>query len=386
MQTSTLVRAWAGAAAGLALAACVTDAPSVTASSQAPIDCPLRDAPYSLQSPLMDIVQKPEAVEALNALSPGFSVRIPAPLRSAQTPNFGAILSLEIVAPVALPNTDLAAADAVLRALPVTDADRVARCARYDAEPVNLAFPRTGVRVLLFEKINGFRDGPSVDAARAAFTGLAERNNWTLRTTDRGGAITDANLRNVDVLIWNNVSGDVLTLTQRAALQRYIERGGGFVAIHGSGGDPSYFWDWYADELIGARFIGHPMDPQFHDARIIVQGESAIGRDLAPGWTMNDEWYSFASNPGDTGATIIASLDESTYEPGFASGRDLRMGEHPIVWTRCVGAGRSFYSAIGHRPEAYSDTNHLRLLEQGITWAAGLGETTCRDGQEVPRR
>jgi hypothetical protein len=45
--------------------------------------------------------------------------------------------------------------------------------------------------------------------------------------------------------------------------------------------------------LLGARFIGHPLAPQFQDARIVVEGQTSIGRGLAPGWTMNDEWYSF---------------------------------------------------------------------------------------------
>jgi uncharacterized protein len=29
-----------------------------------------------------------------------------------------------------------------------------------------------------------------------------------------------------------------------------------------------------------------------------------------------------------------------------------------------------FYSAIGHRPETYSEPNHVRLLENAIGWAA----------------
>jgi hypothetical protein len=42
-----------------------------------------------------------------------------------------------------------------------------------------------------------------------------------------------------------------------------------------------------------------------------------------------------------------------------------------------------FYSAVGHRPESYSEPHHVRLLEQAITWAAGAGTTRCRDGQVV---
>lgn len=374
------VSPWCAIIVALGVAACATE----TTSSSSLLDCPLRDAPYSLHSPLLDILLKPEAMAAIEAASPGFAERVPASLRSGSTPSFAAILSLADVA-AALPGANLDELNAALQALPVTDFDRSARCAHYDADTVDLNMPETGVRILVFEKINGFRDGPSVDAARNAFAAMAEQRGWTLRTTDRGGAMTDINLRNVDVVIWNNVSGDALTLTQRAAFRRFIESGGGFVGIHGSGGDPTYFWDWYVDTLIGARFIGHTMSPQFQEARVVLTGDSAIGVDVGPAWTMTDEWYSFATNPRDTGATIVATLDERSYTPGASNGRDLRMGEHPIVWTRCIGNGRAFYSAIGHRPETYRDPHHVALLEEAIVWAAGAGETVCRAGVERGR-
>lgn len=371
-----------------AWAACV-----FTLSSQAyaspRIDCPLRNEGYSIDSPLIDILLKPEATVALHQAAPHFS-RLPPFLASTSAPSFASIVTpRSLSAMMSIPPDQLARADAALGAIRVTESDREARCARYDVERPNLEIPQARPRILLFEKMTGYRDGPSVDAAHTAFIDMAARRGWGIVATDRGGAITPDILRQFDAVIWNNVSGDVLTLRQRRALRRYVEQGGGFVAVHGSGGDPAYFWDWYVDNLIGARFIGHPMNPQFQEARIIVPGSpSSIGRDLAPGWTMTDEWYSFANNPRDRGATIIASLDESTYSPsGPAFGAaNLRMGDHPIAWSRCVHNGRAFYSAIGHRPETYSDQHNVRLLEQAITWAMGAGQTLCRAGREAPRQ
>lgn len=184
--------------------------------------------------------------------------------------------------------------------------------------------------------------------------------------------MTPAILRKFDAVIWNNVSGDVLTSQQRVAFKSYIENGGGFVGVHGSGGDPAYFWDWYVDTLIGARFIGHPVDPQFQDAKVVIAEDAGgIAKDLASGWTMKDEWYSFGNNPRSSGAHVIASLEESSYAPQGWKNVNLRMGDHPIAWTKCIGKGRSFYSAIGHLPQTYSEPHHLKLLEQAILWSAG---------------
>lgn len=358
------------ATAALAMSA----APAAAAAPARPVtDCPGRDAPFSVDSPLVDILLSPAAKAVMEKAVPGRFSKLPPRFAGTEPPTFAAILTIrEAGAFTGLSADKLPAIDAELRALPVTAADRVARCARYDNETPKLDLPAGKPRLLLFEKINGFRDGPSVDAARAAILAMAERKGWAVAVTDKGGAITPATLRRFDAVIWNNISGDVLSLSQRRALQRYVEGGGGFVAMHGSGGDFATFWDWYVDTLIGARFAGHPMSPQFQDARIVVEdaGHPATAG-LPPEWTMNDEWYSFRTNPRAGGAHVLLTLDESTYKQVGPMGTSLSMGaDHPLAWTKCVGRGRSFYSAIGHRPETYSEPRHVTLLENAITWAA----------------
>jgi type 1 glutamine amidotransferase len=377
-----------GTLAALALgAAALLPTAAVAAAPGAAIDCPLRDAPYSVQSPLLDVLLNPRAKAVMDRETPDLLKGIPPEMLRATTPSFAAILTPKSVLDLKrVPAETVVRLDAALAAVALTDEDRTARCARYDNDRLQLARTPGKVRVLLFEKMTGFRDGPSVEAARAAFESMAKRNGWSLTVTDKGGAFTPETLRGFDTVIWNNVSGDVLTIAQRHAFESWMTKGGGFVGIHGSGGDPATFWDWYVDKLVGARFIGHPSTPQFQNAKLVVEAApSAIGSDLAPGWEMTDEWYSFAASPRASGATVIARLDEASYTPGNSFGRDLKMGDHPIAWTRCVGNGRSFYSAIGHVPATYAEPHHVKLLEQAILWAAGKGKTQCRAGEEVPR-
>lgn len=359
--------------ASLSIAALLLTA---TAQSATLIDCPLRDQPYSMDTPLIDVLLKPEARAAMDQIVPGMLDRMPEHMARAEAPSFAAIITPRTFASMAqLPAEALSALDDALSALEVTDDDREARCARYDVEVPELTVSKGTPRVLVFEKINGFHHGDAVTAATEAVQAMAERNGWGFATTDQGGAMTPEILDTFDVVVWNNVSGDVLTLTQRQAFETYIESGGGFVGIHGSAGDSVYFWDWYVDELLGAHFQGHPNDPQFQDARIDVEDREHIGHGLPEYWTLNEEWYSFHNNPRDGGAHVVATVDESTYVPEGYGGQNLRMGDdHPIAWTHCVGEGRSFYSALGHLAENYQEPNHVRLLEQGIAWAAGQGD------------
>ena len=353
------------------------------------IDCPLRDQPYSIDTPLIDILQKPEAVAVLREQAPAMLEKMPAGFD--QVPSYAAITNLRLSAGMAgLPEGTLAEINRRLTGLPVTAADRDRRCARYDIDPPHLVVPVGHPRLLVFEKITGFRDAPSVEAAHTALQDMARRRGWAMVFTDKGGVMTPYILKQFDAVIWNNVSGDALTLSERESFRNYIEGGGGFAGFHGSGGDSLHLWDWYVDTLLGARFKGHPMNPQFQSARVVVDDPgSGIVQQLAPGWTMSEEWYSFTNDPRSSGAHVLATLDEGTYSPIVtrpgAPTQDLHMGDHPIAWTRCVGSGRSFYSAIGHRPESYTEPHAIKLLEDGIAWSAGDGKTLCQAGKEVHR-
>jgi uncharacterized protein len=342
-------------------------------------DCPNRDAPFSVSSPLVDLLLNSAAKGIIEKSAPGQLAKMPPIFVGTQTPTFAAILTLREAARFSGIRDDLIdGMDAELRKLVVTEVDKIARCVRYDNEVPRFNMPKDKPRLLLFEKINGYKDTPSVNAAHAAFLAMAERRGWAVASTDKAGAINAKTLKQFDAVLWNNISGDVLSLSQRKALQNYLKDGGGFVAIHGSAGDPVYFWDWYPDQLIGARFSGHPMAPQFQEARVVVNTAHPLAKFLPSEWRMTDEWYSFHNNPRAVGANVLLTLDERTYMPDGMKGQNLRMGEdHPIAWTNCIGKGRIFYSAIGHMPETYRQTQNVALLEAAVDWVA-MDRVACK--------
>ena len=352
-----------------ALAALATAGQAVAAAAK---DCPFRDSPFSIDSPLVDLLLNPAARQLTqDALGADFN-KLPPMFTGTEAPTFAAILTVKEFGAFAGANLDgMPALDAKLRSLPVTATDKLARCKRYDNDRPKFTFPKDKrPRLLLFEKIIGFKDTPSVDAAHAALVAMAERKGWTIVTTDKAGAFNRATLKKFDAVIWNNLSGDVLTVSQRKAFVSYLSKGGGFVGIHGTAGDPVYFWDWYPDTLLGARFNGHPMNPQFQEARIAVNTSHPLAKGLPAEWKMTDEWYSFRTNPRSAGANILLTLDEGSYSPVGMSGQNLRMGDHPIAWTKCIAKGRMFYSAIGHLPATYSQPQNVTMLETAIEWTA----------------
>lgn len=256
----------------------------------------------------------------------------------------------------------------------------------HDETPPVVPDDLTRPSILVFSKTNGFRHDEAIAAGIPALETIAKSQGWSFFATENGAIHTPALLARFDVVVWFNVSGDVLDEDQRKALLAWIEAGGGFLGTHGTGGDPSYEWSEHPERLVGAQFVGHPMGPQFQQATIRIEApEHPVMRHLGSDWVRVDEWYSFEQSPRGPDRQILATLDESTYSPRMKIAiidRDLSMGgDHPIIWTHCIGRGRVLYSALGHQPEAYAEPEHLVFLEESIEWLMSTPPSGC----EIPR-
>lgn len=251
------------------------------------------------------------------------------------------------------------------------------RAPSYETERPTLP-PLARPALLLFSKTNGYIHRDAIPAAQKAFRQIAAQRGWSVYLTDSSAIYNAEDLAKFDAVIWNNVTGDVLSTEQRAALQNYIENGGGFVGVHGAGGDREYAWSWYPQTLLKAQFIGHPMNPQFQRATLHIEHrDDPIVQALDATWSFEDEWYSFEQSPRTAGVQVLATVDENSYKPEVF-GFSLRMGaDHPVIWKHCLQGGRVFYSALGHTAAAYADDKYRSVLEHATAWAAGLEGEPC---------
>jgi cytochrome c len=214
--------------------------------------------------------------------------------------------------------------------------------------------------LLVFSKTTGFRHD-SIPDGIAAIRALGNDHGFTVQDTEDAGRLTDATVGQFKVIVFLNTSGDILDARQKAALERYVRSGGGFVGIH-SASDTEYHWPWYG-RLVGAWVANHP---QIQRATVRVEDANHPStKGLPPRWERTDEWYNFPSNP--RGAVhVLASLDESTYSGG-------EMGtDHPIAWCHNIDGGRSWYTAMGHTKESYAEPLFRLHLLGGIESVAGV--------------
>src|SRR5215472_11331402 len=148
-------------------------------------------------------------------------------------------------------------------------------------------------RLLVFSATAGFRHD-SITNGIALIRALGATNNFAVDTTEDATLFTDANLAQYKVVVFLNTTGDVLTnAQQQAALQHYIEAGGGWVGVHAAA-DTLHNWPWYGG-LVGAYFVGHP---GIQPATVKVADRIDPSTSMLPKrWLRTDEWYNFNLNP-----------------------------------------------------------------------------------------
>jgi type 1 glutamine amidotransferase len=220
--------------------------------------------------------------------------------------------------------------------------------------PVTTAFS-----VLVFSKTAGFRHD-SIPAGIATIRQLGATRGFSVDASEDASSFSDESLAKYKAVVFLSTTGDVLDPAQEAAFERFIRRGGGFVGVH-SASDTEYDWPFYG-ALVGAYFAGHP---DIQNATVQIEdGTHPAASQLPRPWTRRDEWYNFRQNPRAR-VNVIATLDERTYTGGTMA------PDHPIVWSHTYEGGRSFYTALGHTQESFSETAFVDHLGRAILWAAG---------------
>jgi type 1 glutamine amidotransferase len=232
--------------------------------------------------------------------------------------------------------------------------------------------PQLPPAVLIVSKTNAFRHDSIADAVPAIERLVAARG-WSSFATENAAVFNPDQLARFDLVVFASASGEMFTAEQAAAFQAWVAQGHGFVAIHATG-DAS-MPDWFDAMIGGARFIGHPggADHIQEGDLVIADRTHPATRHLPERWRWADEFYSFEPRPGPD-SRILARLDEA----GLRLEPRLRMGDdHPMIWWRCEGRARVFYSALGHEPETWAEPAHLQLIDGAMAWAARQDGEGC---------
>lgn len=266
-------------------------------------------------------------------------------------------------------------------------------------------------RVLVYTAVasDGFYH-PSIPDAVKAMKKLGEDNDIDMIHCDDRDDFANLNLTQFDALAFVSAAGSILTKDGEKNMRHYIENGGGYVGIH-EASCAATSTPWYL-RLVGAQFSYHP--ELCHATLDVLDRDHPSTWHLNETWDVYDEMYNFQSNPRDLNAKILLSPDQSTYWDKIQSlsYRTSIQGRHPLAWYRegnlltdpahvtigggldnvradvrkgiqgKGGAGRSWYSALGHTHAVWSQDDFLQHVLGGVQWV--LDSTSIRSNQLEP--
>lgn len=219
-------------------------------------------------------------------------------------------------------------------------------------------------KVLVFSKTSGFRHG-SIEAGVAMVKRIGLDNGYTtLDATEDASVFTTANLAKYTTIVFLNTTGDIFDTAQRAAFQSYIENGGGWVGTH-SAADTEHNWPWYTGTLLaGGEFIHH--GDGIPRAKVAIEEpNNTLVNHIGTEWLLNDEWYFWKKNPRDVSTVkVLGNLDRSSYTSNYP------VTDHPVIYTNTIGNGRTFYTAVGHVDENFSDPKMIEMIRKAIEWTS----------------
>jgi type 1 glutamine amidotransferase len=213
-------------------------------------------------------------------------------------------------------------------------------------------------RILLFYKTAAFKH-LSIPSGIAAITKLGMEHKFLVDTSSNAAVFNKESLQKYNAIVFLSTSGDMLDSLQQLNFENYIHSGGGFVGIHGASAG-EYAWPWYG-RLVGAVFNGHPVQQQA--VFKVVDSKHPSTRHLPLLWNIKEELYNFKNINPDI--KVLLTVDESSYKGGTNG------SYHPMAWYHKFEGGRSFYTALGHADDKYTEPLFLKHILEGIRYAMG---------------
>lgn len=216
-------------------------------------------------------------------------------------------------------------------------------------------------RVLVFSKTAAFRHA-SIEAGKPAFQKMAKEKGFVVDLTEDATQFNTENLKRYRAVIFLNTTGNVLNPAQQNDFERYIQAGGGYLGIHAAT-DTEYDWPWYG-RLAGAYFLDHPMPNNVQKGKFFVALKNHWATKMMPDeFERSDEFYSFKNISPNI--NVLVKIDEKTYQGG-------KNGDnHPISWYQDFDGGRSFYTAMGHTDQTFSEPLFLDHIWAGLNYVMG---------------
>ncbi|HWE01294.1 MAG TPA: ThuA domain-containing protein [Tepidisphaeraceae bacterium] len=205
-------------------------------------------------------------------------------------------------------------------------------------------------------------DGHQPREVADVFRAALSADGFSVEVSDTLDSFRDeSRLLNLDLIvpIWTMGKIDVEPLT---AVCNAVSKGVGMAGCHGGMCDAfrdSPEWQF----LTGGQWVAHPGNDTAQYAVNVKTNAHPIVEGIGDFNVHSEQYYMHV----DPAVKVLATTRFPTADGPHVSNGPVDM---PVVWTKLYGAGRVFYSSIGHTPADVKAEPHLTILRRGCAWAA----------------
>ncbi len=229
-----------------------------------------------------------------------------------------------------------------------------------------------------------------VKEANEWFARMASQHNFVYEATSNWTQMNDEFLENYETVIFLDTRPE--KPEQRAAFQKYMENGGGWLGFHFAAFalTPSVFkqdWDWYHQQFLGSgEYLSNTWRPTAAYLRA-EEGRHPIYRKLNKVITASpNEWYRWkndlSKNPE---IQILYAIDQKSFPLGTGpkAHEIWHSGYYPVVWTN--RNYKMVYFNMGHNDmdyehkygkevktlsQTYANPEQEKLVLNALKWVA----------------
>ena len=215
----------------------------------------------------------------------------------------------------------------------------------------------------------GGQHGAFTQAAMQWLIEQGKKKNFAVNEIHRADAISERFLADYDLVIQLDFPPYTWPEYAEAAFMRYIEEGSGaWIGFHHAtllGEFDGYpLWQWFSDFMGGITFKNYVA--QLADGTVMVEdAKHPAMKGVSRKFVLpDDEWYTYNRSPRGN-VRVLASVDEASYTPTS----DVKMGDHPVIWTNEAVKAKNVYFQFGHSPLLLENKWFKRLFSNAIEWS-----------------
>ena len=210
-----------------------------------------------------------------------------------------------------------------------------------------------------------------------------ERFNMELTVLNTANEIPKGELQKFQLILQLNYPPYAWSKAAQKDMQTYIDKGlGGYIGFHHASllGEFDGFpmWDWFSAFLGKIRYQNYIADKC--DGKVQLEDrEHPVCKGVPYSFIIKeDEWYTYDVSPRQN-VHVLANVDESSY----SIETNIKMGDHPVIWTNPSKKARNVYFQFGHSKSLFTNQAFIRLFENAIRWTLN-DEVTESENNEYP--